>query len=140
MAATRTNVGVKRGGRDDDDDEAETKRPRRMDAASTSAGGGGGGGGGADVANDFVRRNVTMADKNMNKMKEECYRAIHGTYDVTAKKFEWSKIVVRTLDPYYKERRFSNSKLFSFMARSIVHKIIESSAWSSKKIAAFRYK
>lgn len=44
------------------------------------------------------------------------------------KKFELSNTVVKFLNPYYKNNLFKTKELFKFMAREIVHKLLESSS------------
>ncbi|KAF0773619.1 ATP-dependent DNA helicase Q5-like [Aphis craccivora] len=44
------------------------------------------------------------------------------------KKFELSNLVVKLLNPYYKNNLFKTKELFKFMARQIVHKLLESTS------------
>jgi len=48
------------------------------------------------------------------------------------KKFELSNLVVKLLNPYYKNNLFKTKELFKFMARQIVHKLLESTSHPGK--------
>lgn len=48
------------------------------------------------------------------------------------KKFELSNLVVKLLNPYYKNNIFKTKELFKFMAREIVHKLLESTSHPGK--------
>lgn len=48
------------------------------------------------------------------------------------KKFELSNLVVNLLNPYYKNNVFKTKELFKFMAREIVHKLLESTSHPGK--------
>jgi len=50
------------------------------------------------------------------------------------KKFELSDLVVKLLNPYYKSSLFKTKELFKFMAREIVHKLLESTSHPGKLI------
>jgi len=50
------------------------------------------------------------------------------------KKFELSNLVVKLLNPYYKNNLFKTKELFKFMARQIVHKLLESTSHPGKLI------
>lgn len=50
------------------------------------------------------------------------------------KKFELSNLVVKLLNPYYKNSLFKTKELFKFMARQIVHKLLESTSHPGKLI------
>jgi len=50
------------------------------------------------------------------------------------KKFELSNLVVKLLNPSYKNNVFRTKELFKFMARQIVHKLLESTSHPGKLI------
>lgn len=50
------------------------------------------------------------------------------------KKFELSNLVVQLLNPYYKNNVFKSKELFKFLAREIVHKLLESTSNPGKSI------
>jgi len=46
-------------------------------------------------------------------------------HKVQLKKFEYSKIVLKKLTSYYKKNYFATKELFQFLAKTIVHRLIE---------------
>jgi len=70
-----------------------------------------------------------------NKKSHEFTKAIKNKTDEQnnkQKKFELSNLVVKLLNPYYKNNIFNTKELFKFMAREIVHKLLESNSYPGK--------
>lgn len=65
-----------------------------------------------------------------NKLHEPIKTIKNKTEDPNnkQKKFELSNLVVQLLNPYYKNNVFKSKELFKFLAREIVHKLLESTS------------
>jgi len=50
-------------------------------------------------------------------------------HKVQLKKFEYSKVVLKKLTPYYKKNYFATKELFKFLAKSIVHRLIDTTVY-----------
>lgn len=77
--------------------------------------------------------NVNILKKN--KKTHEFTKMIKNKTDEQnnkQKKFELSDLVVKLLNPYYKNNLFKTKELFKFMAREIVHKLLESNSYPGK--------
>lgn len=85
-----------------------------------------------------VRLGMPSNVNNAFKIKTKSHEPIK-TFKIKAddpnnkqKKFELSELVVNILNPYYKSNVFNTKELFKFMAREIVHKLLESTSHPGK--------
>lgn len=78
--------------------------------------------------------NINNAFKIKTKYQEPIKTIKNKTEDPNnkQKKFELSELVVNVLNPYYKSNVFKTKELFKFMARKIVHKLLESTSHPGK--------
>lgn len=78
--------------------------------------------------------NVNNTLKTKTKSHESIKTIKNKTEDPNnkQKKFELSELVVNLLNPYYKNNVFKTKELFKFMAREIVHKLLESNSHPGK--------
>uniref|UniRef100_A0A2S2QW87 DNA 3'-5' helicase n=1 Tax=Sipha flava TaxID=143950 RepID=A0A2S2QW87_9HEMI len=78
--------------------------------------------------------NVNNTFKTSKKIHESTKTIRNKTEDPNnkQKKFELSNLVVSLLNPYYKNSLFKTKELFKFMAREIVHKLLESTSHPGK--------
>lgn len=83
--------------------------------------------------------NVNTTLKTNKKLLEPIKTIKSKTEDPNnkQKKFELSNLVVKLLNPYYKNNIFKTKELFKFMAREIVHKILESMSNPGKLILIY---
>lgn len=87
-----------------------------------------------------VRLSMSLNDFNTfktNKKPHESMKTMkHKTEDPNnkQKKFELSNLVVNLLNPLYRNGVFDTKELFKFMAREIVHKLLESTSHPGKLI------
>jgi len=80
--------------------------------------------------------NINNAIKTNKNSQESMKTNKNKTEDPNnkQKKFELSNLVVKLLNPYYKNNLFKTKELFKFMARQIVHKLLESTSHPGKYI------
>lgn len=78
-----------------------------------------------------IRPGMSSSDVNntfrTNKKSHEFTKTKNKTDEQgnKQKKFELSNLVVKLLNPYYKNNLFNSKELFKFMAREIVHKLLQ---------------
>lgn len=80
--------------------------------------------------------NVNKTSKTYKKSQDSMKINKNKTEDPNykQKKFELSNLVVKLLNPYYKNNLFKTKELFKFIARQIVHKLLESTSHPGKLI------
>jgi len=86
--------------------------------------------------------NVNFTNKTNKNSQESLKINKNKTEDPNnkQKKFELSNLVVKLLNPYYKNNLFKTKELFKFMARQIVHKLLESTSHPGKLIYLMQLK
>uniref|UniRef100_A0A2S2P906 DNA 3'-5' helicase n=1 Tax=Schizaphis graminum TaxID=13262 RepID=A0A2S2P906_SCHGA len=86
--------------------------------------------------------NVNFTNKTNKNSQESMKINKNKTEDPNnkQKKFELSNLVVKLLNPYYKNNLFKTKELFKFMARQIVHKLLESTSHPGKLIYLMQVK
>lgn len=77
--------------------------------------------------------NTTKINKNSHESMKINKNKTEGPIN-KQKKFKLSDLVVKLLNPYYKNSLFKTKELFKFMAREIVHKLLESTSHPGKLI------
>jgi len=59
--------------------------------------------------------------------------------NIQTRKFEFSRVVVNGLTPYYKNNFFATKGLFQFMAKSIGNKLLESTIGHGESVYLIRF-
>lgn len=91
-----------------------------------------------------VRLGMSSNINNTSKINKKAHESTKTNRNKTEdpykqKKFELSDLVVDQLNPYYKNFFFKTKELFKFMARKIVHKLLESTSHPGKLPTNYKY-
>ncbi|VVC35974.1 Helicase, C-terminal,P-loop containing nucleoside triphosphate hydrolase,ATP-dependent DNA [Cinara cedri] len=88
-----------------------------------------------DVKKKSLGVRLGIPSKTKTKSQEPVKINKYKTEDPNTKqkKFELSELVVNLLNPHYKNNVFKTKELFKFMAREIVHKLLESNSYPDEQ-------